>query len=243
MTSRNISLRLRLKIALGIGLDVGSRDKARLTRLFLVSGPEGEGIRTLDVGCGNGYFSRKAARSSTTVVATTMLEGEHTKAKELFSALDLHNVDLRLTRLDDLEEPAESFDQVLLLDVLEHIRDDRGALSQIHGLLRKDRYLFLTFPNRDFEYWRDRQVFRYETGWHVRHGYTYEMIEPLLEECGYEPIDRRAFGTLGSDWGIRLQKLMGTTRSAPLLPLMELLRLVVPIRRAHTLLVLARKRD
>jgi len=234
-------LRLRLKLALGVGLDVGSRDKARLTKLFLVEGRDGDALRTLDIGCGNGYFARKAAATSTSVVATTMLSDEYGKASELFSFLDIQNIDLRLTRLDDLDEPEESFDQVLLLDVLEHIRDDRAALKRIHGLLRPDGYLFLTFPNRDFEYWRSSQAGRYETGWHVRHGYTFEMIETLLTECGFEPIDRRAFGTLGSAWGIRVQKVLGTVHSAPLLPALELLRVLIPVRRAHTLLVLARK--
>ena len=243
MRQRGEHWRLRLKVALGVGLDVGSRDKARLVRLFLVEGEEGDGLRTLDIGCGNGYFSRKAAAASTSVVATTMLPEEFARAEALFSALGLSNVDLRLTRLDELDEPPGSFDQVLLLDVLEHIRDDRAALTRVHDLLRADGFVFLTFPNRDFEYTSYRQAFRYETGWHVRHGYTFEMMESLLGECGFEAIDRRAFGTLGSAWGIRVQKRLGILRSAPLMPLFEVLRLSVPVRRPHTLLVVARRRD
>ena len=36
---------------------------------------------------------------------------------------------------------------------------------------------------------------RVEDGWHVRNGYTFEQLETLLEENGFEPVDRLRFGT------------------------------------------------
>ena len=39
---------------------------------------------------------------------------------------------------------------------------------------------------------------RVEDGWHVRNGYTFEQLEAILDECGFEPIDRYRYGTLGS---------------------------------------------
>lgn len=227
------------KQVLGPGVDVASRDKCRLTRLFLGEG-EGCPVRTLDVGCGNGYFSRCAARFGP-VVAVTILPDEYAKAEELFNYLGVE-VDLRLGKLEELHERDESFDQVLLLDVLEHIRDDRSALVQLHRLLRRDGFLFVSFPNRDSNFGPGKHVWRFETGWHVRHGYTFAGIERLLEDCGFEPVDRRAFGTYGSELSVRLQRRLGFRRSAPLLPFLRLLTYCLPAARHHTYLVVARKR-
>lgn len=224
---------------MGPGVDVASRDKSSLTQLFLGEG-EGDPVRTLDVGCGNGYFSRCAARFGP-VVAVTMLPDEFAKADELFKYLGLE-VDVRLGKLEDLDEQDESFDQVLLLDVLEHIRDDRSALQHLHRLLRCDGFLFVSFPNRDSNFGSAKHVWRYETGWHVRHGYTFAAIERLLEECGFEPVDRRAYGTYGSKLSVRVQRRLGFRRSTPLLPLMRLLTYCLPLACHHTYLVVARKR-
>lgn len=234
------SASLTIKAKLGPGVNVASRDKAVLTLLFLRVGQDGPVLRTLDVGCGNGYFSRAALATGSAVVAITMLNHEHAKANRLFEHLGL-DIDLRLCELDDLDEEAAPFDQVLMLDVLEHIRDDAAALRKVYSLMAEDGFLFLSFPNRDYAYGNDRHVARFERGWHVRHGYTFESIEGLLIASGFEPIDRRSYGTYGSHLGIRFQQRLGLWKSALFLPLMRLLKLILPARRRHTLLVIARK--
>ena len=108
----------------------------------------------------------------------------------------------RLGRLDTLAaEPAQQgrFDQVLLLDVIEHILDAGKALRQIHQLLSEDGFVYITTPDRDWQaHGNSIRVTRFEDGWHVRNGYTFEQLESLLSEAGFEPIDRLRFGTLGS---------------------------------------------
>ncbi len=91
------------------------------------------------------------------------------------------------------------FDQVLLLDVIEHILDAPRALRQIHALAAEDGLLYITTPNRDWQGNADRiRVSRREDGWHVRNGYTFEQLESLLKDAGFEPVDRLRFGSLGS---------------------------------------------
>lgn len=58
---------------------------------------------------------------------------------------------------NELALPENSFDAVLLLDVLEHLEDDRGAVEQAAKLLRKGGILIATVPAYEslWSYWDD----------------------------------------------------------------------------------------
>ena len=139
------------------------------------------------------------------------------------------------------------FDQVLLLDVIEHIMDARKTFRQIHDLLDDDGFVYITTPDRDWQAHTSRiRVTRVEDGWHVRNGYTFEQLETVLEESGFEPIDRLRFGTLGST-----RRHLDPAHALPLpdrpatvlfFPLLKLAGLALsPWRDTHTIFVLARK--
>ena len=53
----------------------------------------------------------------------------------------------------------------------------------------------------------------HEDGWHVRSGLTMEQLECVLEENGFEPVDRMRYGTLDST--------VVTRDPAPGLPLVD----------------------
>src|SRR5262249_10334297 len=119
-----------------------------------------------------------------------------------FLGLDESQLELRVTNLEQLaDDPGRQgrFDQVLLLDVIEHILDAPAALRQLHTLTAEDGLVYITTPNRDWQGNADHlRVTRIEDGWHVRNGFTFEQLEALLEEAGFEPVDRLRFGTKGS---------------------------------------------
>jgi hypothetical protein len=158
----------------------------------------------------------------------------------------------RVARLDELAaEPDQrgAFDQVLLLDVIEHILDAPATLRQIHPLLDGDGFLYVTTPDRDWQRHTagEIRVSRHEDGWHVRNGYTFEQLEALLEANGFEPIDRLRFGTLGSTAVTWVQHYLFGSKIDPLtVALFPALKMVAwalsPWRDTHTVCVLARKR-
>ncbi len=233
-------IKLWLKRLIWPGFDVGSRDKSKLRHLLLTGD-----IHTLDVGCGNGYFTYQAATRGKSAVGITIFPEEYARCEEMRSYIGCSNLSFKKSTIEQFsQDPSRqnSFDQVLMLDVIEHIRDDAAALRQVHGLLNTDGYLFLTVPNRDFEFDKHPHVERHGTGWHVRHGYTFESLERLLEENGFEPIDRRRYGRAGSKLAIRLQHIMNPTAGLLTLPLLRLLSVALFWQKPHTLLVLARKR-
>jgi len=86
----------------------------------------------LEVGAGIGNFTRWIARSASRLVA---LEPEADMAREI-EGLGLRNVQVLTTPLEELVDSEWRFDSVVLINVLEHLRDDQQALLIAHRLLR-----------------------------------------------------------------------------------------------------------
>jgi SAM-dependent methyltransferase len=244
--------RLLLKYLMWPGTNWVSRDKSRLVKHLLTGTPD-RPVRTLDCGCGNAYFAHEAVRRGGTCLGITIHAWERHNCEEMrdFLGIPEARMEFRTERLDELaRDPANHrrFDQVLLLDVIEHIMDAPAALRQIHVLLDEDGFVYITTPNRDWQGNASRgRVTRTENGWHVRNGYTFEQLETVLEESGFEPIDRLRFGTLGSTVVTWLQHTLFRARIDPLtvafFPVLKLLAMALaPWRDPHTIFVLARKR-
>ncbi len=76
-----------------------------------------------------------------------------------------------------------SIDTILLIDVLEHVRDDAAALRSIHGSLTEGGTLLLSVPTPMYPRYFG-EAFDARIG-HLRH-YVPTSIIPLLEESGFE---------------------------------------------------------
>ena len=81
------------------------------------------------------------------------------------------------------EAPAQSFDLILLLDVIEHVEDDAGFLSQIVAeQLAPNGLTLLTVPAWPALFSaHDRQLKHYRR-------YTPAAVRRLLKQCGLEPV-------------------------------------------------------
>jgi 2-polyprenyl-3-methyl-5-hydroxy-6-metoxy-1,4-benzoquinol methylase len=244
--------RLLLKYAMFPGTNWISREKSKVVRMFL-RGPEGRPIRTLDCGCGNAYFSLHAVRRGSFCTGITIHEWEKDRCEEMRAFLGIapDQLEIRLTNLQAISAQSDAqgqFDQVLLFDVIEHILDAPEALRQIHTLTAEDGLLYVTTPNRDWQGNADRiRVTRYEDGWHVRNGYTFEQLETLLDQAGFEPVDRARFGSFGSTLVTRIQHRLFRSWIDPLtvllFPVLKLIAvLLAPFPDPHTIFVLARKK-
>jgi SAM-dependent methyltransferase len=245
-------LRLLVKYLMFPGTNWVSRDKSKLVRMFLTGTPE-DPVRTLDCGCGNAYFAHEALRRHARCLGITIHSWEKHSCEEMRSFLgwDESQLELRVTNLERLADDREQhgqYDQVLLLDVIEHIMDARAALRQLHAVTAEDGLIYVTTPDRDWEGNADHlRVTRTEDGWHVRNGFTMEQLEALLDEAGFEPVDRLRFGSKGSTLVTWIQHRVFRTWMDPLtvvfFPVLKLLSVALsPWRDPHTIFVLARKR-
>ena len=243
--------RLLVKYLMYPGTNWISRDKSKVVRMFL-DGSSDRPIRTLDCGCGNAFFAYHSVLRNSRCVGITIHEWEKRHCEEMrtFLRISEEHLQFRLASLESLAaDPAEhgQFDQVLLFDVIEHILDAPKALRQIYDLTAEDGLVYITTPNRDWQANADRiRVTRYEDGWHVRNGYTFEQLETILHETGFEPVDRLRFGTMGSTVVTWIQHRVFRSWNDPLtvlfFPLLELVGILLsPWRDTHTIFVLARK--
>ena len=230
-----------------------SRERAVIVRSFR-RGTQDHLLDTLDCGCGNGFFTYHAAIRGSRCLGITVHEWERASCDEMRRYLRIPESHMRfqVSTLGELWKKVEYrnfFDQVLLLEVLEHILDAGAALRQIRDLMKEDGLLFVSTPNRDCQGsypGHGCRVSPWEDGSHVRHGYTFEQLERILETSGFEPLDRASFGTLGSSLVIWIQahlfRSASTYFTVALLPLLKLLSALLSLwKRPHTISVVARR--
>jgi len=149
-------------------------------------------LRTLDAGCGNGAFSIYAAREGNEVLATSFSERELEDARRRTELLGLHGVEFEVLDLREIEQRRHelgSFDQIICLETIEHLSDDRGLLASLAGLLRPGGRVLLSTPYEGHRplYSEERHPSPVEDGSHVRYGYTPEQLRGLALEAGLEP--------------------------------------------------------
>ena len=79
-----------------------------------------------------------------------------------------------------------SIEQVLLIDVLEHVQDDLKALKAINKILVNGGYLIISCPTPNFPFYFGME-FDKSIG-HLRH-YTFIRLKKLLEQCEFKILD------------------------------------------------------
>jgi SAM-dependent methyltransferase len=137
--NEDILVRLRGKISPHPWWHARSRLTLALLRKFGVTPP----ARVLDVGCGWGTTLAALERAGYTAVGLDV-------SRSALELLDRENPSRVLVEAD-LEQPLHSperFDAALALDVIEHLDDDRRALSSIASLLRPGGVVVVSVPAR-----------------------------------------------------------------------------------------------
>jgi SAM-dependent methyltransferase len=145
-------------------------------------------VRTLDAGSGNGAFAMYAAQRGNEVVALSDSNADQAKAERRARALGLNGVDFRVRDLRQLDRSAAAigrYDQVICLEVIEHIMDDRKLLRDLACVTRPGGRLLLTTPYRHHVPFFDEVMSGREDRHHVRWGYTHEEMAKLLVQAGF----------------------------------------------------------
>lgn len=112
---------------------------------LLAPGESGAGRRILDVGCGKGYFLKRAAERGWEPYGQELSPHAVRFARE---RLGLSRV--AQGRVEDAEFSPGTFDAITLWDVIEHLPDPGPILATAARLLAPDGVLFIQTPNIDF---------------------------------------------------------------------------------------------
>lgn len=131
--------------------------------------------KVLDVGSGDAYFSKNLIETDKNIHQIICWDVNYSD-KQLSDA-SLRNV------LFEREKPQQTFDAILLMDVMEHIENDYVALGEIvNDNLSKNGVIFFTVPAWDCLY----SAHDVHLG-HLRR-YSPSSANKLLRECGLEII-------------------------------------------------------
>lgn len=146
------------------------------------------GDRVLDVGCGEGQFTRTLVDAGARVVGVDIAEAALARTREAVPEAELH----RWPQDGPLPLADASFDVVWAGEVLEHVADTAGWLSELRRVLRAAGRLLISTPSHG----RPRNVLiallAFERhadplGEHLRF-YTRRSLRATLEALGFAEV-------------------------------------------------------
>lgn len=158
------------------------------------------GERILDLGCGEGAFAAALAAAGANVLAADIA------AEPLRRAREAHP-DLELQLLEEEARwsiPDSAFDVVWAGEVIEHVADTAGWLSELRRVLRSGGRLLLSTPSLGPAQLLGAAVSRrvFATRFdprsdHLRY-YSRATLAALISDFGFEQLDVRAAGRRGA---------------------------------------------
>lgn len=148
--------------------------------------------RVLDIGCDTGRFGQVLREKKNCVVHG--IESFRDAAEDASTRLD--HVFLRSVDSEDSLTDLSGYNVVLLLDVLEHLRDPWAVLRGVHGLLKPGGLLQIVVPNiahlsvvkrlllGRFDYTEHGTMDRTHLRW-----FTRSSLADLMKETGFVQVE------------------------------------------------------
>jgi len=139
----------------------------------------GQALSALDIGAGDGYFAERLLAGLPAVARLTCFD----------LAYDTHWLQGKAAGDPRLAftatKPAGKYDLVLMLDVLEHVEDDRGALRDtVSSFLSPGGWLMLSVPAGEMLFSRHDELLGH------KRRYTPARLRALVEEAGLAIVER-----------------------------------------------------
>jgi ubiquinone/menaquinone biosynthesis C-methylase UbiE len=146
--------------------------------------------KILEAGCGNGFMTSRIAKELTDgsqVIGIDLCSDSIEHANELKERHALSNAYFSRQDLLRLEFANDTFDQVLCLDVIEHIVDDVAALKEAARVLKNDGIMVISVPTPQYNTFFGKD-FADKIG-HLRTGYTHKDFNALFGRAGLKMVD------------------------------------------------------
>jgi hypothetical protein len=130
-------------------------------------------VTVIDIGAGSGFFSQEIYRCYPKHIEQILLVDLYHSDEEIDQTMDKF-----IRKMRELPPIIEnSF--VIMMDVLEHIKDDDKFLCELKNRIKSRNHFFVTVPAFQ-QLWSGHDVFL----GHFRR-YTLKQIDKLLRECGF----------------------------------------------------------
>jgi SAM-dependent methyltransferase len=201
------------------------------------------GKRVLEVGAGIGTFTRRMAAVAEQV--TALEPNQYCFDRLTRETSTLPNVSRHELPVEDFHSTVatgRTFDTIVCMNVLEHIRDDAAVLREFRSLIAPDGRLVLLIPAIPAAFGEiDRRLGHYRR-------YTKRSVRRLFGETGWRTVELRYFnviGLLGWIWNTKvLMKHEQSDRQIQLfdraiVPVMSRLESLLPLPVGQSLLAVA----
>jgi SAM-dependent methyltransferase len=176
-----------------------------------------DGDLVLDLGCGFGRHAYESARRGADVIALDAGADEVVGVASVFAAMgeagEIRDVQVATVRGDGLRLPFDdaTFDRVICSEVLEHLPDDRAAMSELARVLRGGGTMAVTVPRYGPELvnWALSDEYHNVPGGHIRI-YRRSQLLGRLRGAGLEVLGTgHAHGLHSPYWWLKCA--VGTT--------------------------------
>jgi SAM-dependent methyltransferase len=114
-----------------------------------------DGLCVLDVGCGEGYGSRRLAENAREIVGVDVDEATIAGAAARYR---VENLRFEVADAASLPFGDATFDLCVALECIEHVEDPRAMLDEVVRVLRPGGVFIASTPNRDIAWDADPQV-------------------------------------------------------------------------------------
>lgn len=179
--------------------------KRRVRTIFEWINPQDDDV-ILDMPCGRGFYLSMFRYVSRCRLIGADLDWD-VLVKAQRNTADLPGIVLNHANIYGLPYPDNTFDAVILSEILEHIDDDVAGLREVYRVLKPDGVVAITVPNANYPFWWDpinktlETLFRTHIGrgplagiWanHVRL-YTRDQLRASAQAAGFSIEEERSF--------------------------------------------------
>ncbi|MGX9418680.1 class I SAM-dependent methyltransferase [Vibrio sp. WJH972] len=160
-----------------------------------------DNITTLDIGAGGAPMFSDYLISKSNMQVDLLVYGED-DCRRANRLIEMNNISSNYSVVEgdilDSNDGAKKYDQILLLDVLEHIEDHVLCLSNIAKMMSDESKLIISVPNNNYS-----NIFGDEFNdyvGHVRDGYSKEQILNVLQSSGFKINEMKYYGGNNNDF-------------------------------------------
>lgn len=158
----------------------------------------------LDIGCAYGHYSIRIAKEfpDSKVKGLDINEEQLNVGRLVKKKFGLKNLSFEKSDIKNAGTN-EKYDLVLLLQVIEHLKDDTATLKAIRNVVKDGGHLIITAPNRESPiiHWLENYI---TVEGHYRDGYT---LEELVQKVANANFKIKEIRTLSGNVGQIIEKV------------------------------------